>query len=204
MNKIITIGREFGSGGREIGMRLAKKLNIPVYGKELINLVCENSDFSKNFVERNEEKAPSFFVPPVNVPTLTTFYQQSYSDRIYIEQSKIINELAEKGPAVFIGRCANYVLAEKKPIKIFIYASLERRIKRKECQLVKNEKREMSEKELERFIKDVDKKRAAYYRFYTDGNWDDLREYHLGICTDNITLDGAVDVICAYIENYKK
>src|SRR5665647_1391682 len=98
--KVITIGREFGSGGREIGIKLAEELKIPFYDKELLKLASKDGAFDENFLAANEEKAPILSTPSLGRMTLSAFYQPSLSDTIFLEQSKIIKELAAKGPCV--------------------------------------------------------------------------------------------------------
>ena len=161
MNKrVITIGREFGSGGREIGILLAKRLDIPFYDKELLKLASQEGEFDEKFLAANEEKAPDLSAPSLGRMAMTTFYQPSLSDTIFLEQSKIIRGLAAKGPCVIVGRCADYVLREEGSVDIFISASMEYRIKRKRA--VVPEKKDDTDEEMEKYIREADKQRMKY------------------------------------------
>lgn len=199
--RVVTIGREFGSGGREIGIRLAERLEIPFYDKELLKLASADGNFAEGFLAANEEKAPVSNAPSFGRMTFSSFYQPSLSDTIFLEQSKIIRELAAKGPCVIVGRCADYVLREAGSADIFISASMPYKIKRKRA--VAPEKSGYSEEDMEKYIRDADKQRMKYYEHYTGRRWGHVENYHLCLFVDNVGMDGAVETIVTYLENWK-
>lgn len=118
MNKVITISRQFGSGGREFGIKLAHELKIPFYDKDLISMAAEDSNLSPEFMKHYEESAPGLFSR-----TLYSYYQMPMTDQIYIAQSNLIKRLAQEGPCVLIGRCSDVIVEDS--IKIYIHAPLE-------------------------------------------------------------------------------
>lgn len=195
MNKIITISRQFGSGGREVGKRLADKLNYAYYDKELINAVAKESHLSEEYIEKYSEAALSRSFPLVFG---NSFYSYSIqpSEQVQIAQSKVMLELAHKGDSIFVGRCADYVLSESNPFKIFIYASnMDFRIER--CYRRVSEEKIKSEKEMKKKILKIDKQRAAYYEFYADKKWSAVGNYNLCIDTSKFGVKGTVDIIIA-------
>lgn len=200
-NRVITIGREFGSGGREIGIELSKRLSIPFYDKELLKLTSADGDLDEKFLAANEEKAPSVGPPSLGRIALSTFYQPSLSDTIFIEQSKVIKEVAAKGPCVIVGRCADYVLKDEGSLDVFICASMPYKIKRK--RVVAPEKKDFSDEEMEKYIRDADKQRIKYYEHYTGRNWGRVDNYHLCLFADRVGTAGAVETIITYLAHWK-
>ena len=159
-NRVITISREFGSGGRTIGKKVAEELGIPCYDSELLQKIAEESGFDENYIKDAGEYAPGGFLA-------SAFSHRgagpNNADYLWEIQYKIITELAEKGPCVIVGRCADYILRDKADcLKVFVHADLSFRAER----IVK----EYGERDVspEQRLKDKDKRRAAYYRFYTD------------------------------------
>jgi len=214
-NKIITIGREFGSGGREIGVRVAKRLGIKFYDKELLSLTAKQSRFSEKNLENFEEKRPSFLssssvplfgsVMRSSVDIFPSFYQLSTNDQIFIDQSNCIKQIADDKGCVIVGRCAGYVLSDNPElVNIFICAELEDRINRK-LALQKEEcekgKKELSYKEMEKLAKYIDKERSRYYEYYTHERWGDSKNYDLSINVSSVGIEGAVELILCYIKN---
>ena len=198
-HNIITIGREFGSGGHEIGARLAKRLGMKFYDKELIKAAAEKMGCCENFVESNNEKTPGVFARSVSFSKGATYTQLSPEDNVYVCQSLAIKEFAEEGNCIIVGRCADYILRERDDVvNIFVYASLEERVGRKML-LSENEK---SAAAIKKEIIATDKRREKYYNFYTGNRWGDSRNYHICIDTAKIGIDGAVDIIVDYIEKY--
>lgn len=198
---IVTIGREYGSGGHEIGVHLAKHFNIPLYDKELIELTAKDGNMAENFLKRYDETHPRFEFPVLTGNTMSPYYQQSFSDKAFLEQSKMIKKLASCGSGVFVGRCADYVLSEFEKVNIFIYGNKGKRIERKLKLLKENENKVMSFSEMSKHIKNVDKKRAQYYEYYTDRKWGKVRNYDLCINTDYISIEGACKTIVEYINS---
>ena len=174
-NRIITISREFGSGGRTIGRKTAERLGIPCYDAELVQKIAEESGYAEAYVmEEGEETAGGWLSTILSDRTNGLTNQ----DKIWNIQSRVITELAEQGPCVIVGRCADYILREKADLlTVFIHASLEKRAER----IVKEycEREETPEQRL----RDKDKRRAAYHRFYTDMKWGQAQNYD--ICLDS-------------------
>ena len=157
--KVITIGREFGSGGHEIGMKLAELLNIPFYDKEILK-VAEKGGLHESFLETHEERAPQFLAASFERTMIYTYYQPSLSDTIFLEQSKVIKEIAEQGPCGIVGRCADYVLRDMDTYDVFICASMEHKIARKHS--VAPEKADYTDAQMEKYIKSLEKERKRY------------------------------------------
>ena len=193
---VITIGREFGSGGREIGMKVAEKLGIPFYDKELILATAEKAKLEKSIVEKYDEKH-SF--TGFHASNLFEIYQMPMSDRIYIAQADVIREIAEKESCVIVGRCADYVLEDNPDcFNVFITAPMKDKIERKRPLLPGK-----SDREIENHIEKIDKKRSKYYSYYTDGIWGKAATYHLCIDSSVMGIDGTVDLITNAV-NFRK
>ena len=129
---VITIGREFGSGGHEIGMKLAERLGVPFYDRELITLAAEQGGIDPKLIERNEEGAHRLSEKGRSrMPFFSLSYTPDFSDAIYLQQCKVIKDLAAKGPCVIVGRCADFVLRTEGSINVFIAASMPYKIQRK-------------------------------------------------------------------------
>ncbi|MEG2916033.1 MAG: cytidylate kinase-like family protein [Oscillospiraceae bacterium] len=201
-NTIITIGREYGSGGHEVGIRLAKRLNIPFYDKALTELISENSDFAEEFLASNEEKVDLFNLPIGAVNSVSTDFQPTFSDKIFINQSNLIKSLADKGPCVIVGRCADYVLRDYNTINVFVYANIESRIERKLKLLSENQGETMEYAKMKKQINKIDKARKAYYEFYSDKKWGSISGYDLCVSTDKVGIDGVCDTISSFVASY--
>lgn len=186
-NKVITISREFGSGGRTIGKKVAEKLGIPCYDSELIQKIALESGFNENYIKDVGEYAPSGFFASV-LPNRT--FGPTNEDYLWEIQYKVITELAEKGACVIVGRCADYILRDKIDcLKVFIHADMDFRAER----IVK----EYGERDVspEQRLKDKDKRRAAYYRFYTNMKWGYAQNYHIALNSGKLGIDKCVDII---------
>lgn len=185
---IITISREFGSGGRTIGKALAEKLGIPCYDSEIIDKVAEKSGFTKEYIaDKGEYIKPPHFA---GVFHSNYYYQSSNEDIIKDIQTKTILDFAEQGPCVIVGRCADYILRNRDDVlKVFICSDKESRAKR--IVEVYGEKEDSPEKR----IKDKDKKREAYYRFYTDMTWGEAKNYDISLNSAVIGIDNCVDIL---------
>ncbi len=213
MGHVVTIGRQFGSGGHEVGRRLALRLGIPFYDKELITLTAEQSRFAESYLSKMDEQKPSILnmntagiIPGAGVAmtrevVVNQFYNLSPNDQVFLEKSKVIQALAEKGSCVIVGRCADYVLRDHDTVNFFIQANLEDRINRK---LALEEHAEHNKASMEKLIKTTDKNRAKYYEYYTHKKWGDASNYDLCINTSAIGVDGAVEVMMKFIEEFKK
>jgi cytidylate kinase len=191
MNRVITISREFGSGGRTIGKMVAEKLQIPCYDQELIEKIAETSGLAKEFIEeRGEYTLRGGWL--ANAFADRSLNGLSVQDYLWTVQRKLILELAEKEPCVIIGRCADYILEGKADtLKVFIHASMESRAKR----IVERygESAEAPEKRL----RDKDLRRSAYYRFYTDVEWGIAKNYDVALDSGKIGIERCVDIIAS-------
>lgn len=191
-HQIITIGRELGSGGREIGVKLAEELKIPFYDKEILDEAAKKSGYSKEIFERHDEKPTGSFLYALAMggSAYGHFYQRPLLLDLYLAQFDTIRRLAEEGPGIFIGRCADYVLHDQKQIlNVFIHADMADRIKRT------MEKHGISEKQAQDMCVRCDKDRASYYNYYSEHQWGDGRCYDLCINTSKISLEHAVQLI---------
>jgi cytidylate kinase len=169
---IITIAREYGSGGRLIGRQLARELNISFYDKELITLAAQESGFAEDFIEKMEQKKTVNFLYNLYM----TSQELPLAEQVFLAQSKAIQKIAQKESCVIVGRCADYVLRElDNCLRIFIHAPLEWRIK---C--VRDEYRE-SVANYADYLQKQDKNRAGYYYYFTQNKWGKAQNYHLSI-----------------------
>ena len=186
-NRILTISREFGSGGRTIGKMAAKELGIPCYDSELIQRIAEESGFDETYVKNAEETAPAGFKA---LAFSTRAFGPTNDDYLWDIQRKVILELTEKGPCVIVGRCADYILRDQADcLTAFIHASLEYRAER----IVKvYGEREESPKQR---IKDKDKRRAAYHRFYTDMKWGYAKNYQVSLDSGKLGLERCAEIL---------
>ena len=196
-NKIITIGREFGSGGRELGRRLADHLQIAYYDKEILTEISKRTQLTEEYVHNVVEHHP-YPLLPITIghslyPDMAFQLQQS----VYTEQSNIIKEMAAASDCVIVGRCADYILHDIKPFSIFVYADMEARIAR--CHARAPEGEHLSDKELKQMIQKVDKGRAKYYEFYTGEKWGDKSSYDLCINTSNVVIKELVPHLAAFL-----
>ena len=196
MNKIITIGREFGSGGREFGRRLAEELGIEYYDKEIIAAISEKTSMSQEYVQEVLEGKPHTLYPITigqSMLIADNFYIQQ-EQSIYLAQSEIIRELAQKSSCVIVGRCADFILRDLKPYRIFVYADMDSRVKR--CiSRNKDSEKHLTEKEIKKQIIKIDKNRAKYYDYYTGNDWGDKNNYDLCINTTDLVIKDIVPVI---------
>ena len=198
---IITIGRQFGSGGRAIGEKLSKKLGIPFYDKELISLAAKESGMSPEVFDSVDEKAANSLLYSLSMgmynfgSVFSAMGDLPVNDKLYLLQHKIIKEIAEKGSCVIVGRCADYVLKDDPDcINIFVYADMEFR---------KNEavkKHGIDEARAEHIITKTDKSRANYYSFYSGQKWGMAENYDLCINSAKLDEDKIVDLIIEYIQ----
>jgi cytidylate kinase len=184
---VITIAREYGSGGRLIGAEVAKRLDIPFYDKELILLAAKKSGLSEEYIRKTEQiKSASF---------LYSLYMTSQvlpmSDQIFLVQSKIIRELAEAGPCVLVGRCGDYVLRNMDNVlNVFIYGPMEERIRRA------TEEYGDDFPNMEDYVRKQDKKRASYYNYFSQNKWGSVHNYHMSL-NSTLGVTKASDMICA-------
>ncbi|MDO4988686.1 MAG: cytidylate kinase-like family protein [Synergistes sp.] len=201
-NLIVTISRQFGSGGHEVGRILAERLGIRFYDKELVDMLAKDGKYDAAFIAENEEVCSTPIYPAVPGFAMPIFYQSLPSDLIYKGQAKLIRTLAEHSSCVVVGRCADYILRKMNPVNVFVYGSLERRVDRKFSMIPDGLK--ITRDEIRERVEEVDNKRARYHSFYTDKEWGCMDGYDICINTDQIGVAGAVETILAYVEARKK
>ncbi len=193
-SKIITISRQYGSGGREVGEKLAEKLNYAYYDKEVIRRAVEESDISEEFFENSGESAGkmfSYFLTFANGGGGTAGEDTlPLPDRIFLIQSKVIKKLASEGPCVIIGRSADYVLRDYPDVlKVLIYADNDSRVHR----VMK--RNNLTEKGALARIKKIDKGRALYYEQFTGNKWCDALSHDIAISTSKFSINETVDIL---------
>lgn len=200
---VITISREFGSGGRYIGEKIAKDLNIAFYDKAIIELASEKTGFSKEYITENEQKltGPSLFNYAITgsyAGNMIFGSGESLQDTMFFAQSNVIKEIANKSSCVIVGRCADYILENyENCMNIFIYSDMESKIKR-----AINEYK-LDDKNVEKILKDRDKIRSKHYSYYTNRVWGDARNYHICLNSDFIGIENSIDIIKSAIKrNY--
>ena len=191
MSTIITIGRSFGSGGGFIGQAIGKKLGIPFYDNERISKVAEESGYSKSLFADGEEKRSLFSVSSFFASSRMGVIDSSYvNDNVMFKiQSEVIRSIAEKGDAVIIGRCSDYILRDMKCLNVFVCAPEAYRIQR----LVQEEG--LSEDEAERLMRRKDRTRETYYNYYTFGAWGQAANYNLCVDSSVLGIEGTADFI---------
>lgn len=195
MSFVITIGRQYGSGGRFIARKLAEMLNVNFYDNELLTTAASQSGMSKTILDNYDEKKDGFFS---GVVPSTFGADMSLSQKVFLAQFEAIKMIADRESCVIVGRCADYVLRENKNVvNVFITAPIEDRVKR----AVKYYN--LDEKKAKETIIKMDKKRASYYNFYSDKKWGKADSYNLTI-DSNIGIDEACEVIKSYVEKKLK
>ena len=190
MNTLINIGRSFGSGGGYVGQAIGKKLGIPFYDNQLISKVAEESGYSKSLFA-GEEKRSLFSVSSFFASSRFSNMDSGYvnDDVMFNIQSEVIRSIADKGDAVIIGRCADYILRDRKCLNVFISAPEEFRIQR----LMKEE--QLSEDEAEKLMHKKDRTRETYYNYYTFGAWGQASNYNLCVDSSVLGIEGTADFI---------
>lgn len=192
---LITISREFGSGGRRIGERVAEELGIAFYDKKLINIVAEKSGLSMDFIKDHEQKINNSFL--FNIAVGGYYAGHAFNsenlipeDRLFLTQTKIIKELAEKESCVIVGRCADYILRDTPDcINVFLYSDMEDRVKRAV------EEYGVPAETAQAELKKKDRARNNHYTHYTGEKWGDIHNYHLAAHTDYLGADIVVKLI---------
>ena len=201
MNKVITITRQFGSGGREIGKKLAEAYGIPFYDNEIISRAAKDTGFAEAAFERAEDKASNSLLYSIAMG-MNVFSSQdvgfsglSLDDRIFLAQSKVIRNVANEGPCVIVGRCADYILKnQENVVNLFIRATLDFRIKRAiEVEGIPKEKSA-------EMVMKKDKSRANYYKYHSGERWDNVLNYDFAIRSDLCGIDGTVACLKAYLD----
>ena len=195
MKPLITVSRQFGSGGRELGRRLAEDLGIEYYDREIVKAISERTELSENYVKQIVDRTPHSLYPITVGQTFsyTDQYEMSQIMAVFTAQSDIVKELAAKSPCLIVGRCADYILRDEKPLRLFVYSSIESRMAR--CFARAEEDEKLTEKQMIKHIKKVDRERARYYNYYTGQTWGDMQYYDLCINTTNADIKALVSSV---------
>lgn len=201
-NKIYTIGREFGSGGKDVGEKLAERLGIKLYDKELLQHAAKESGFCEEIFVNHDEKPTNSFLYSLVMDTYsmngyssTPFLDMPLNHKVFLAQFDAIKKIAEQESCVIVGRCADYALADNPDcINIFIHADMDFRTKLvcKRGNMTENKARDLIHKQ--------DKQRASYYNYYTSKRWGDSSSYNLTLDSGKLGIDGCVDMILKYRE----
>ena len=201
MNTIITISRQHGSAGLQIGRELAKELNIPCYDKELLERAAKDSGLCKEIFEANEKKPTSSFLYSLVMDTYSYGYSSGVlsdmplNQKVFLAQFDTIKQLAKEGPCVFIGRCADYALEDNPNcLSVFVHADLKKRIRRVAAI------NSISDAKAKDIIQEMDKSRASYYNYYTCKKWGDMESYHVCLDSGIFGIDGTVNLLKLMIE----
>lgn len=196
---IITIARQYGSGGREIGERVAEMLGIPLYDKELITDAASKGTLNEEIIKSADESAANSLLYTLamgsNVlgATVNFGYKMPLNDKLFILQSEAIKEYAERGSCVIIGRCSDYVLRnEKNILRLFIYGDLDHRKQR-----VAERHPEIKSSQIVDVINKTDKRRASYYNFYTGNKWGKYDNYDMAVNSSTLGIEGTANIIAA-------
>jgi cytidylate kinase len=199
MAQIITIAREMGSGGRTIGKMLSEDLGIKYYDKDLIKLASEDSGINERFFGLVDEKLKGSFLRKGGVykgELLSPDHRDFTSDQnLFNFQAKIIKQLADKEPAVIVGRCADFILSGKRDVvKVFVYSNMETAVKNVVDMYG------VSEKEAQKIIERTDKERSEYYRHYTGRDWTNAKNYNICLDTSNMDYTKCIEIIKSYLK----
>ncbi len=196
-NAIYTIGREFGSGGKEVGEHLANRLGIKLYDKELLQHAAKESGFCQEIFENHDERPTSSFLYSLVMDTYSAgnyssapFLDMPLNHKVFLAQFDSIKKIAQNESCVIVGRCADYALSDNPDcLSVFIHADIEDRIKRisKRLNITENKAKDQIQKK--------DKQRASYYNYYTSKKWGDSRSYDLTLNTSKLTTDQCVEMI---------
>ena len=202
MNQIITIGREFGSGGREFGKRLAEELGIAYYDREIMEEISKRTRLAESYIQHIVEGAPGIYYPITVGKTLhgaePDYLLRQYTS-VYAEQANTIRDMAEKSDCVIVGRCADYILRDRKPLRIFVYADMESKLRR--CREKSHEDDALTDRQLTRKIRHVDRNRARYYEYYTGRRWGDRINYDLMLNTSGQKIKKIAGALAAYLRD---
>ena len=203
MKTIITISRQYGSGGREIGRKLAEQLGVPFYDNEIISRAAKETGFSEAAFETVEDKATNSLLYSIAMG-MNVFTNQdagfaglSLDDRIFLAQSNVIRKVAEEGGCVIVGRCADVILKDYHPLNLFVYADAESKIQR--CIDRAPEGEHLSRNDIARRMKQVDKNRAQYRQMFADNKWGAKETYHLCVNTSGHEIKDLIPGLAAFV-----
>lgn len=197
-NYVITIGRQFGSRGKEIGQELAKCLGIAFYDKELITLASKESGLCQEFFEKADERNSGNVLQAFAAGfTLGPFQYNDFlsNDKLFLIQSDVIRKVAQEHSCVIVGRCADYILRDdKRCINVFIHASIDDRAK------TVMERQQITEQQAQELVRKMDKTRPNYYNFYSDKEWGVASSYHLSVDSSLLGVDGTAGLIRDFVK----
>lgn len=205
MKSIITIGRQFGTGGHEIGKNLAEKLGIKYYDKDIIKRAAQESGLCSEILENNDERPTNSFLYNLVMDTYSfgitnsNYVDMPLSHKVFLAQFDTIKKIASEGPCIIIGRCADYALSDfDNVLNLFIYGDMEKRVEK-----IMN-KYNLNEKEAREMIIKKDKQRASYYNYYSTKKWGKAETYNL--CVDSTVLgrDGTTELLYQFVMDYEK
>ncbi len=205
MNTIITIGRQAGSGGREIGEKLSQHFGIPFFDRELLSRAAKESGFCEEMIQMHDEKPTNSFLYNLVMDTYSfgyntsTFVDMPISHKVFLAQFDTVKKIADEGPCVIVGRCADYALSDyENVLRLFIYADDEDRSKRL------MDRFKLEEKDAVDLMNKTDKKRASYYNYYSSKKWGHAESYDLCINSSCLGIDGTVKLIIQAVEEFDK
>lgn len=205
INTVITVGRQYGSGGRFVARKLAEKLGIPYYDKELLNLAAKESGICEEMFEDHDEKPTRSLLfslvtgMQMRGETGGVYMDMPLNHKIFLAQFEAIRSVAAKGPCVIVGRCGDYVLRDQpNVVRVFIKAGMEDRKERAVTYYG------VDSAKAEDVIRKADKQRASYYNYYATANWGAVDNYDLCVDTGAVGVDGAVDTIVHFVELQEK
>lgn len=202
MSILITVGREFGSGGRELGRRLADELGIAYYDNEILEEIIKETPYSKAYVQEICESRPTTLYPiHFGVSWAHSNAPLNQTMDVYAKQNEVLHKLASASSCVIIGRAADYVLKELHPFRIFVYADMESKIKR--CR-ERNADKNITDKEIIKHIKKIEKGRRSFYDFYTNSKWGDRNNYDLLINTTNQDIKKLAHILSLSFKDTEK
>lgn len=204
MKTIITIGRQFGSAGREIGEKLAKEFNIPCYDKELLTRAAKESGFCEELIQTHDERPTNSFLYNLVMDTYSFGYNAAglidmpISQKVFLAQFDAIKKMAEEGPCIIVGRCADYALADyDNCLSIFIHADKACKVKRI------MEKYSLTESKAKDMIAKKDRQRQSYYNYYSSKKWGASESYDLSVNSSTLGIDGTVNLLKQFIMDYE-
>lgn len=197
---IITISREYGSGGREVGKKLAAALEIPFYDNELITIAAKKSGFAEGLFEGADQRPTGSLLYSLSMYGAgVAAFDLPLSDKVFLIQSDVIRDVASKGGCVIVGRCADYVLRENpNTVNVFIYADLNRRI---DWAIRENDIPVEKAKDM---VAKIDRRRSSYYGYYTSRKWGHAENYDICINSGALGVDGTVDILRGFVERREK
>lgn len=201
INTIITIGRQYGSAGREIGRKLAEQLGIKLYDKEMLDRAAKESGICQELFETHDEKPTNSFLYSLVMDTYSMGYSSgTYNDmplnhKVFLAQFDAIKKIADEGPCILVGRCADYALESYDNVmSVFIHADLDARIRRI-ARIY-----DLTDAKAKELILKTDKKRASYYNYYTNKKWGEAAGYNFSLCSSELGIDGTVKAMKTLIE----